>query len=870
MQSTEIRTRFFEFFKEHGHTLVPSSPLIPAQDPTLLFTNAGMNQFKDLFLGLEQRSYKRAVSIQKCMRAGGKHNDLDNVGFTSRHLTFFEMMGNFSFGDYFKKEAIEFAWNFLVERLGFDATKLYATVFEKDDEAYDLWRNVIGLPEDRVFRLGAKDNFWQMGDTGPCGPCSEILVDRGSSFGCGAPTCSPSCPCGERFLEVWNLVFMEFDRQSDGTDKRLIRVGVDTGMGLERLCVIMQDKKNVFQTDLFKPLMQKIEQCVGLSYNNVSADNEAVFNVVAEHTRAATFLIADGCSPSNEGRGYVLRKIIRRAALFAQKITEENILPELSGVVIDTMASVYPDLIIHRESIAKLLSAEVAQFSTNLVQGRSILENYFKRHEQNPIVEGEVAFKLYDTHGFPVELTRVVAREHNFSVDETGFEERMEQQRQQSGKKTVTKTVVVLPEGLRTEFVGYELLEIASSVAAIIEHDKIVEQVAAGSECWIVPGATPFFVACGGQVADQGSVNFKDTAPVPLLDLKKIDHAIALKIIAPVLIKTGDIVGQKVNQEIRWRTMKNHTATHLLQSALIKVLGNQVRQAGSLVNPDYLRFDFTYCEQMTSAEINKVEEIVNRKIMENIPVDISITTFKKAIDKGVMAIFGEKYNPESVRVIDVPGFSAELCGGTHVLATGDIGVFKITHVSALSAGQRRIVALTGPGAVELFQQTFATVQALSSQFKVKQDQVLTTIEKQTQQLHEAQVSVRQAKKRVWQDRIPQWVSSIKFLNALPFLYQYIPDQTALELKEIVNSLAVNADAFYFLVSGDQTKTVYYALLSPKVKDALNLTALSLWLKANFSLSGGVKAPALQGGGPWIDVQKLDQALQEWLKGHHTL
>jgi alanyl-tRNA synthetase len=864
MQSREIRKKFFDFFAQHHHTIVPSSSLIPAQDPTLLFTNAGMNQFKDVFLGTETRSYKRAVSIQKCMRAGGKHNDLDNVGFTSRHLTFFEMMGNFSFGDYFKKEAIRYAWDFLVNHMNFDPTSIYATVYQKDDEAYALWQQEIGLPPERIFKLGAADNFWQMGDTGPCGPCSEILIDRGPQFGCGKPDCSPQCPCGERFLEVWNLVFMEFDRQPDGTDKRLKRVGVDTGMGLERLCAIMQNTKTVFQTDLFMPIINKTSQLIGIPYQGQSPEMQAIFHVLADHTRAATFLIADGCSPSNEGRGYVLRKIIRRAALFAQKVTATNILPALAEVVIEQMMSIYPDLPQHRTAITKLLTTEVQQFSANLVQGRALLEQYFKNNAMAKKVSGAMAFKLYDTHGFPLELTRVMAREHGFSLDEQGFEAEMEHQRQQSGKKTTPKHSITLPETIKTAFTGYHELETASTIQVLLLHDQQVDQTKQGELCWVIPKETPFFVACGGQVADQGAITIDDIT-APIKDLKKIDGAIAIALEAPVNLHVGQEIQQKVDHELRWRTAKNHTATHLLQSALIELFGKQVRQAGSLVHPDYLRFDFTYCDPLTPQEITLIEERVNRKIMENIPVKISEATFKQATERGVMAIFGEKYNPESVRVVEVPGFSAELCGGTHVKATGDIGVFKITESSALSAGQRRIVALTGPAAVHLFQQRFTTVEDLVRLFKIQPDQVLTTIGKQQELIHDLQLTVRQLKKKSWQQHLDTWRLQIVPAGKIPLIFVPLEEQTPLELKEIAHALASGGpEALYFLVSGDQEKTVYYGLASPSVLKTLDLPAFAVWLKTTFSLAGGAKAPSLQGGGPAVDAAQLKKAVHEWL------
>ncbi len=663
MKSLEIRKKFFDFFKKLKHEEVPSSSLIPAQDPTLLFTNAGMNQFKDLFLGKEKRSYKKAVSIQKCMRAGGKHNDLQNVGFTNRHLTFFEMMGNFSFGDYFKKQALAYAWEFLTKDLKIPAEKLYVSVYKDDQESYDIWIKEIGLSPDRVIRLGAKDNFWQMGDTGPCGPCSEIFYDL------GPPAGKEGWHEGydeDRYIEIWNNVFMQYNRQPDGTDLELTQKGVDTGMGLERLCSIMQDVPSVYETDLFMPIIEKIEELTGKKYSSYakatadkdSSEIKAAMRVLADHVRASCLAIADGGAPASDGRGYVLRKIIRRAALFERKLTNKSIFPQLAQFFINFMSPIYPELKVNEKLIVEILKTETEKFAHNLERGYAIVLDYISKNKDKKIISGDQAFKLYDTYGFPLELVLVIAGEHGFTVDEDGFESEMEKQRAQSGKKT-KKHEVQLDPSIATKFTGYDELETQAIILAIIKDNELVNSAQKGEEIWIVPTKTPFFVECGGQVNDVGTVEFGDQK-TSLIDLKKIDGAIAIKIIAPVDINVSDEIEQVVQSGNRIDIMNNHTATHLLQAALKQLLGNQVKQAGSVVNADYLRFDFTYHQALTPEQIKWLEDIVNEKIRANIPVSVENSTLKDAVGRGVLAIFGEKYNPEDVRVIDVPGLSAEL------------------------------------------------------------------------------------------------------------------------------------------------------------------------------------------------------------------
>ncbi|MGB8467414.1 MAG: alanine--tRNA ligase [Candidatus Babeliales bacterium] len=847
MKSIDLRHKFFSFFNTHGHTTVASSSLVPAQDPTLLFTNAGMNQFKDVFLGTEKRSYTRAVSIQKCMRAGGKHNDLDNVGFTSRHLTFFEMMGNFSFGDYFKKEAIRFAWDFLTQEIGLDANKLYATVFERDDEAYDIWFTQINVPKERISRLGAKDNFWQMGDVGPCGPCTEIYVDRGVAFGCGNESCAPGCAC-DRFMEIWNLVFMQFNRQPDGTDLPLAQTGVDTGMGLERLCVVMQQKNSVFETDLFAPILQAIEKITGIQYAHADTQTQAACNVLADHVRATTFLITDGITPANDGRGYVLRKIIRRAALFAQKLNAPDILPNLVEAVAQCMSAVYPELTVNQKAVKHILLAEVQKFSTSLVQGQQMVQEYM-RTASNKTVTGAQAFKLYDTYGFPLELTQLIAQEQGFTVDTTSFEEHMYQQRLQSGSKMGKAAATVeLPEAISTEFTGFEQLETRTVISALIVGNTLVQELPAGVEGLVITKQSPFYVEKGGQVSDEGTLTLGHIQ-TPILGLERINQAIAVKIVTPIALTVGQEVVCTVNKQFRLDVMNNHTATHLLQAALIALLGKEVKQSGSLVHPDYLRFDFTYHAPLTASQIHAVEELVNSKIRENIPLSIFTTTYKKAVEHGVIAIFGEKYNPENVRVIDVPQFSKELCGGTHVRATGDIGAFKIVEEIALSTGQRRIVAVTGRGADALFGQTFTLAKKLSHEFKAPFADIIPALEKQKEQIKQLQTTIKKLKKENWHFQLPSWQTSMQRIAHIPCNVLAIADASGDELREIVQLLQHNVPGLYFVYNiNAHNQLNFIASLHDSVGHAEIITSLAAALTKQGIRSGGKKG-TLQGGGP---------------------
>jgi alanyl-tRNA synthetase len=859
MNSEQIRTKFFDFFIKQDHEHIASSSLIPAHDPTLLFANAGMNQFKDVFLGKEKRPYTRAVSIQKCVRAGGKHNDLDNVGFTKRHLTFFEMMGNFSFGDYFKKEAIIYAWKFLTQELQLSQEKLYASVFINDDQAYDIWCTL--LPKDRIVRLGEADNFWQMGDTGPCGPCSEIYIDRGSEQGCKKPTCGPGCLC-DRFLEIWNLVFMQFDRQADGTDKPLAQTGVDTGMGLERLCLVVQNKDSVFRTDLFEPLITTIEELTGLTYTQQDKNIQAAFHVLVDHIRSSALIIADGATPSNEGRGYVLRKIIRRAALFQQKLTNKNIFSCLVDPLAQKFEAIYPELMINREKVKTMLNGELEKFTTNLVRGQALLEEYLQK-QTHKVITGHEAFKLYDTYGFPLELIKVLAHERGFSLNLEGFNKEMDKQREQSGKKQHHELGVTFPETISTIFTGYEEHLTIAPIVALIYETQLVDHVTKGQECWVITERSPFYVECGGQISDQGWI-MVDGKKIQVHGLAKFNNAIGAKIIAPHELTPGQTIEQCVDSQIRFNTMKNHTATHLLQAALINLLGPQIKQSGSLVTPDYLRFDFTYHENLSPAQIKQVEDQVNHVIMANISLTITHTTYQNAVSQGVIAFFGEKYNPSQVRVVNVPGVSAELCGGTHVQATGDIGCFKITEVSALSAGNRRLVAVTGPKAVELFQDTFSLSKELCHEFRVQQHEILTALHKQKESLKEAQTERRHLKKELSLLRIPGWIEKTELLGTLAFLFLDLPEHSIEELRDIAQRLNKAKPGLYFLISPTSKNVTFLVTVDPSLAAHLNLNELKVWLATTFDLHGGGSPTTIQGGGAQFKHVWVEQ-IKSWIK-----
>lgn len=859
MNSHIIRQKFFDYFKKFHHEQVASSSLIPAQDPTILFTNAGMNQFKDVLLGKEKRSYNRAVTIQKCVRAGGKHNDLDNVGFTQRHLTFFEMMGNFSFGDYFKKEAIPFAWNFLTQDMALDPARLSVSVYLTDDEAYAIWRDDVKIPENKIFRLGA-DNFWQMGDVGPCGPCTEIFFDRGPQYGCGKADCNVPCGC-DRFLEVWNVVFMQYDRQTNGTDKLLQQTGIDTGMGLERLCVVTQNKESVFDIDIFQPCINKIEELTGHKYHESTGIIKAAFNVLLDHVRSTSLLIADGCAPSNDGRGYVIRKIIRRAALFAQKLTDKNIFPELAAVLIDEMKLIYPELQESKDRVIAVLKIEIERFSENLNRGKSILQGYIEKNGSDKIVSGMQAFTLYDTYGFPLEVVQLVAADYGCTVDVDGFEAQMELQRQKSGKKMKqSEQALSLDSSIKTVFTGYGSTYETSTITALVYNNELVNSVKAGQSFSFTVEKTPFYVACGGQVDDKGTITF-GAYQTELLGLQKLNDAIVISCIAPTTITLGDTVAMQVDEQTRLFTMKNHTATHLLQAALQSILGKQVKQAGSVVNSEYLRFDFTYHAPLSLAQIQAVENLINQKIWDNIPVGIENTTLKDATSRGVIAFFGDKYNPDAVRAVMIPGFSAELCGGTHVRATGDIGLFKIVEETALAAGQRRIVAYTGGKALELMQENFITIKHLEQDLKVKSEVILQAVEKLQAKVKDLTRDIKVLKAEQWKSLISSWIEETENINGITFGYVQLQG-FAENLRDILGALQAKKPGLYFIVNDEQGSMTFVCSLAKEYAAQISMKQFQAVLQEQCGLKSGGSPVMIQGGGNVPASCK--QVIKNWL------
>ena len=713
MTGTEIRARFLQYFAERGHTIVPSSGILPKNDPTLMFANAGMNQFKDCFLGLEDRGYYRAASSQKCVRAGGKHNDLENVGRTARHHTFFEMLGNFSFGDYFKKEAIAYAWEFLTKELKIDKNRLYVTVFTDDDEAADIWHTQEGIPRERIFRFGEKDNFWSMGDTGPCGPCTEIFYDQGPEVGGDRPDCNVGCEC-DRYMEIWNNVFMQFNRSSDGTMTPLPKPSVDTGMGLERVTAVMQGVSSNYDIDILQGIIRHIERLTGKRYGVEEKDSVSM-RVIADHARAVTFLICDGALPSNEGRGYVLRRIMRRAARHAKMLgCAEPMLYNMVDAVREVMGDAYPELQEREEYIKKVVLGEEQRFAETLDRGLAILNDEVAalRGAGKSVITGEVLFKLYDTYGFPTDLTADIVEGEGFTIDEAGFDLCMERQRAQarehwkgSGEEGIAQIYKELHNnGVRGQFDGYDEMSIYAPVLAIIRDGVPVESASEGDSVAVITERTPFYGDSGGQKGDSGTLSTGNahlevvTASRPFTDMV-VHHAI----VREGIVKVGDAADLKVSRSDRDSVSRNHTATHLLQSALRQVLGNHVKQAGSLVSLDRLRFDFTHFSAVTDEELRQIETIVNKFIMANDQVVTREMNVAEAIEAGATALFDEKYG-DSVRVVRVGDVSMELCGGTHVRAAGDIGMFKVVSEAGIAAGVRRIEALTGLGALNFVRQ----------------------------------------------------------------------------------------------------------------------------------------------------------------------
>ncbi len=739
MTSSEIRAAFLKYFEERGHAIIPSSSLIPKDDPTLLFTNSGMVQFKNCFLGLEDRGYSRAASSQRCVRAGGKHNDLENVGYTARHHTFFEMLGNFSFGDYFKRESISWGWDFLTNVMGLDKSKMYITIYEKDDEAFDIWNKEIGIAAERIFRMGMDTNFWMVGETGPCGPCSEILYDQGPEVGCGRPDCNVECSC-DRHLELWNHVFTQFDRNLDGSFTPLPKPNIDTGMGLERLAAVVQGHRSNYDTDLFTPIIDCISKLSGKKYR-VNPDNDVSMRVIADHARAVFFLIADGILPSNEGRGYVLRRILRRACRHGKLLGfDRPFLNEVVSSVADVMRDAYPESADRLSFVQKVVFNEEQRFLETLDTGLRILtdEVAVLKRSKKTVIPGDVVFKLYDTYGFPVDLTADIVKKDKLELDMKGFEKLMEEQREKareswkgSGEAAVADSYKKLAlKGIKSELVGYEeVTEANSFVTAILKKDEEVDVITEGTNAEIFTDQTPFYGETGGQVGDVGVIEGEGFL-FEVWDTQRPDENLITHIgkLKKGTLRVGDSVHLKVETNTRRATEANHSATHLLNAALHAVLGDHVKQAGSLVNPERLRFDFTHFSRIDEHELDRIEMLVNEYIQANLPVKTSILDKESAMKTGAHAVFDEKYS-DKVRVVQMGKVSAELCGGTHVTRTGNIGLFKILSESAVAAGVRRIEAVTGHEAVKYVKRIDHELKKVANTFKTGPMEVADRVDK---------------------------------------------------------------------------------------------------------------------------------------------
>ena len=722
----EVRRQFLDYFKKHGHQIVRSSSLVPQDDPTLLFVNAGMVQFKRVFLGEEKRDYSRAVTSQKCVRAGGKHNDLENVGYTARHHTFFEMLGNFSFGDYFKEKAVEFGWDLLTNGYGFPEDKLWVSIYLDDDEAHDIWDKQIGVPAHKILRFDEKDNFWAMGDTGPCGPCSEIHFDRGAAYGCGKPDCAVGCDC-DRWLEIWNLVFMQFNRDASGEMTPLPKPSIDTGMGLERVVSVLQDAPTNYDIDLMIPIMEKAEELSGKSRGD-AFETDVAMKVIADHSRAAAFLIGDGVLPSNEGRGYVLRRIMRRAIRYGRNIgLTKPFLHDTASVVFDIMKPAYPELTEASAFITNVIQNEERRFTETLDHGLRLLtdtlENMKAKGETE--VPGDVIFKLYDTFGFPVDIVQDVVRDKEMTLDMTGFDRNMEKQREQSRSVASFARISdayknLSATGFKPEFTGYRTVEDDARVTLMVKDGQEAREAAAGDAVEVVTDKTPFYGESGGQVGDTGVIAGENGLEIRVEDTVKDPTGLTIhkgKVLAGT-VKTSDPVTLKVDRKSRGATALNHTATHILHYALRKVLGDHVKQAGSLVAPDRFRFDFTHFSQPTTEELYRIERIVNERVRLNVPVEIAEMDAEEAFQSGATALFEEKYG-DRVRVISLGDFSKELCGGTHTRATGDIGLFRIVGETSIAAGVRRIEALTGEKAYDYTQENDRILHAAAGKLREK-------------------------------------------------------------------------------------------------------------------------------------------------------
>ncbi len=868
LTGNEIRAKFLKYFEERGHTIISSSSLVPHNDPTLLFTNAGMNQFKDCFLGDEKREYVRATTSQKCVRAGGKHNDLENVGRTARHHTFFEMLGNFYFGDYFKKEAIAYAWYFLTEELGLDKDRLYVSVYTDDDEAANIWHHQEGVPRERIFRF-EEDNFWSMGDTGPCGPCSEIFYDNGAEIGCDSPNCTVGCDC-DRYMEIWNNVFMQYDRQPDGTLIPLPKPAVDTGMGLERLATVLQGVQSNYDTDLLRSIISYIEKLSGKTYGD-NEENDVSMRVMADHSRATAYLIADGVLPSNEGRGYVLRRIMRRAMRHAKMLGfEDPILFKTAVYVLESMATAYPEEAKRKDFVAKVVQNEEERFIQTLGNGLRILQDEIASlaADKKTIIPGETVFKLYDTYGFPVDLTADIVEKDGYSLDEEGFEACMEEQRAKarkhwkgSGEEAVSTIYKQLVEkGLKTEFSGYDKLEDQGDVLALIRQGELVDESSCGETVEVITTVTPCYGESGGQVGDTGEI-ITTEATLRIIDTRKPLPELFVHICEVVTgaIKTGDTATIKVDNERRQKIILNHTATHLLQAALQKHLGNHIKQAGSLVTAERLRFDFTHFSPVTAEELSKIETEVNQQIRANAQVECREMSADAAKDAGAMALFGEKYG-DVVRVVNIGDYSMELCGGTHARAAGDIGLFRILSESGIAAGVRRIEAVTGATALAQIQEQQQTLQRLANLVKSDPQKLELRLQKMVEQQKELEKELEQLQAKANANRSGELLDQVQDVNGIKLLAVKISDVDGKGLREFSDQLRDKLGSGVLVLVSDAGGKV--ALLVAVTKDLTSQVKAGNLIKPLAEIvggRGGGRPELAQAGGS--DIGKIDELLK---------
>ena len=876
--ASEIRRQFLEYFESKGHRQVTSAPLVPKDDPTLLFTNAGMVQFKAPLLGLEKRDYNRAVTSQKCFRASGKHNDLENVGFTARHHTFFEMLGNFSFGNYFKEGAIEFCWDLLTVKFGLDPAKLWVSVHTSDDEAEKIWRERIGVPANRIVRLGDKDNFWAMGDTGPCGPCSEVHIDQGEALPCPDPdNCGVECEC-DRVLELWNLVFMQYERDEKGNLTPLPAPSIDTGMGLERISAVLQGKLSNYETDLFMPIMEAVGAQAGVGYHD-GEKSDVSLRVIADHARAATFLINDGVLPSNEGRGYVLRRVIRRAVRHGRLLGLSK--PFMSGlveVVGGLMADQYPEILEGRTYIQKFIEAEERRFSDTLDVGLRRLNEALGEMKAGgrSILDGETAFKLYDTYGFPLDTMIDVLRDDGLELDQKGFSEAMSRQKAQSraawkgsGEKAAKGAVAdLLAQNLATKFLGYETRAAKAQVIALVVDGKEVDSLGAGQEGELIVDQTPFYANSGGQVGDKGVVLGPDNAKAEVLDTVKFDGRLwvhKIKVLTGEL-KKGGSVEMVVSDETRDPTMANHTATHLLHEALRNVIGDHVKQAGSSVRDDGFRFDFTHFEALSPGQLREIEARVNANIRKNAPLQTTEMSMDQAQESGAIALFEERYG-EMVRVVEILGISKELCGGTHVSATGRIGFFKILSEESVAAGVRRIEALTGGVAVAHVQAMEERQQGLVDLLRTRPEDTLERVERLQAELKTREKEIEGLKAKLAGAASADLLAGFADISGVPLLTQKVELQNPKELRQMGDKIREGLKSGVVLLGAEAGgKAILLALVSEDLQDRYPAgEVVKVAAQAVGGGGGGRKDMAQAGGSDPSKLAEAFAAVEELIK-----